>query len=156
MNTLQLGLIQGNLRCFGANCNMSQNTRFLCYFFLLKYSSVPLFSLVSAVPLWSLWQTWITLQCYHHVMPQMLFWRGWETALATFGSGLFSLVSVVIPVFDTLVITVTDGSYELQKKVAHMMSDRFDRAPAVNYRRKLLTYDAVFMIFVTDLKNICL
>ena len=50
-------------------------------------------------------------------------------------------------------ITVTDGSYELQKKVAHMMSDRFDRAPALNYKRKLLTYDAVFMIFLTDLKK---
>ena len=45
MNTLQLGLIQGNLRCFGANCNMSRNTRFLCYFFLLKYSSVLYFTL---------------------------------------------------------------------------------------------------------------
>ena len=33
MNTLQLGLIQGNIRCFGANCNMSRNTRFLCFFF---------------------------------------------------------------------------------------------------------------------------
>ena len=64
---------------------------------------------------------------YHHVPPQMPFWRGWETALATFGSGLSSLVSLVIPVFDTLVIIVTDGSYELQKKVAHSMSDRFDR-----------------------------
>ena len=45
MNTLQLGLIQGNLRCFGANCNMSRNTRFLCYFFLLEYSSVLYFTL---------------------------------------------------------------------------------------------------------------
>ena len=43
------------------------------------------------------------------------------------GSGLCSLVSVVIPVFDTLVIIVTEGSYELQKKVTHMMSDRSDR-----------------------------
>ena len=45
MNTLQLGLIHGNLRCFGANCNMSRITRFLCYFFLLKYSSVLYFTL---------------------------------------------------------------------------------------------------------------
>ena len=45
MNTLQIGLIQGNLRCFGTNCNMSRNTRFLCYFFLLKYSSVLYFTL---------------------------------------------------------------------------------------------------------------
>ena len=45
MNTLQLGLIQGNIRCFGANCNMSRNTRFLCYFFLLKYVSVLFFTL---------------------------------------------------------------------------------------------------------------
>merc|ERR1712055_50071 len=36
----QLGLIQGNSRCFGAHCKMSRNTRFLCYFFGLKYSSV--------------------------------------------------------------------------------------------------------------------
>ena len=45
MNTLQLGLIHGNLRCFGANCNMSRITRFLCYFFLLKYSFVLYFTL---------------------------------------------------------------------------------------------------------------
>ena len=45
MNTLQIGLIQGNLRCFGTNCNMSRNTRLLCYFFLLKYSSVLYFTL---------------------------------------------------------------------------------------------------------------
>ena len=35
-----LGLIQGNSRCFGAHCKMSRNTRFLCYYFGLKYSSV--------------------------------------------------------------------------------------------------------------------
>ena len=40
MNTLQLGLIQGNLRCFGTNCNMSRNTRLFCNFVLLKYSSL--------------------------------------------------------------------------------------------------------------------
>ena len=45
MNTLQLGLIQGNLRCFGANGNMSRDKRFLRYFFLLKYSSVLYFTL---------------------------------------------------------------------------------------------------------------
>ena len=44
MNTLELGLIQGNLRFFGANFNMSRNTRFLCYFFSLKYSSVLYFT----------------------------------------------------------------------------------------------------------------
>ena len=44
-----------------------------------------------------------------------------------FGRVLFSLVKVVSPVFDTLVITVTDASYELQKKVAHMISDHCDR-----------------------------
>ena len=33
INTLLLGLFQGNLRKFGANWNMSRNTRFLCYFF---------------------------------------------------------------------------------------------------------------------------
>ena len=32
MNTLQIGLIQGNLRCFGTNCNMSRNTRFFVLF----------------------------------------------------------------------------------------------------------------------------
>ena len=36
----QLGLIQGNSRCFGAHCKMSRNTRFLCYYFGLQYSSV--------------------------------------------------------------------------------------------------------------------
>ena len=36
----QLGLIQVNSRCFGAHCKMSRNTRFLCYYFGLKYSSV--------------------------------------------------------------------------------------------------------------------
>ena len=51
MNTLQIGLIQGNLRCFGTNCNMSRNTRFLCYFFLLKYSSVLYFMLFPSL-LW--------------------------------------------------------------------------------------------------------
>ena len=45
MNTLQLGLIQGNIRCFGANCNMSRNTRFFVLFFLLKYASVLFFTL---------------------------------------------------------------------------------------------------------------
>ena len=45
MNTLQLGLIQGSLCRFGANCNMSQNTILLCYFFLLKYPSVLYFTL---------------------------------------------------------------------------------------------------------------
>ena len=39
----QLGLIQGNSRCFGANFQMSQNTHFLCLFFELKYSSVLFF-----------------------------------------------------------------------------------------------------------------
>ena len=33
------------MRCFGANCNMSRNTLFLCYLFLLKYSSVLYFTL---------------------------------------------------------------------------------------------------------------
>ena len=51
MNTLQLGLIQGNLRCFGANCNMSWNTRFWCYFVLLKYSSVLYFTLFPSLKL---------------------------------------------------------------------------------------------------------
>ena len=32
-----------NLRCFGANCNMSRITRFLCYFFGLKFASVLFF-----------------------------------------------------------------------------------------------------------------
>ena len=43
------------------------------------------------------------------------------------GCGLSSLVRVVIPVFDTAVIIVTAASYELQKKVAHKMSDHCDR-----------------------------
>ena len=34
MNTLQLGLIQGNLRCFGANCNISRNTLFVLFLFV--------------------------------------------------------------------------------------------------------------------------
>ena len=36
MNTLQLGLIQGNIRCFGANCNMSRNTHFFVLFLFAK------------------------------------------------------------------------------------------------------------------------
>ena len=45
----KLGLIQGNSRCFGANCKMSQNTRFLCYYFGLKYSSVLFFTLIPSL-----------------------------------------------------------------------------------------------------------
>ena len=45
----ELGLIQGILRCFSANCNMSQNTCFLCYF-ETKYSSVLLFTLFPSLP----------------------------------------------------------------------------------------------------------
>ena len=59
--------------------------------------------------------------------PQIPVRRGWESTPAMFGRVLFSLVWVVSPVFDTLVITVTDASYELQKKVAHMISDHCDR-----------------------------
>ena len=58
MNTLQLGLIQGNLRCFGANCNMSRTTRFVCYIFLLKYSSVLYFTLFPSL-LGAMQLTWV-------------------------------------------------------------------------------------------------
>ena len=34
-----------NLRCFAADCDMSLITRFLCYFFSLKFASVLFFSL---------------------------------------------------------------------------------------------------------------
>ena len=45
----KLGLIQGNSRCFGANCKMAQNTRFLCYYFGLKYSSVLFFTIIPSL-----------------------------------------------------------------------------------------------------------
>ena len=57
---------------------------------------------------------------YALVASQMLFFRRMRKRSGHIGSGPCSLVSVVIPVFDTLVIIVTEASYELQKKVAHI------------------------------------
>ena len=69
------------------------------------------------------------------------------------GSGLCSLVSVVIPVFDTVVIIVTDGSYELQKKVTCMMSDRSDRLLSGITKENCSHVKPIYMIIVTDLKR---
>ena len=52
----QLDLIQGNSRCFGAHCKMSRNTRFLCYYFGLKYSSVLFFTLFPSLLTSNIWQ----------------------------------------------------------------------------------------------------